>query len=66
MVPAENKAKHLSSVNHTTETIHHHHHCKLSVYQFLKCSPSTRVLLRIFALLVSSFFFVLLFQWRYF
>ena len=24
MVPAENKAKRLSSVNHTTKTIHHH------------------------------------------
>ena len=26
MVPAGNKAKWLSSVNHTTITIHHHHH----------------------------------------
>ena len=26
MVPAGNKAKRLSSVNHTTITIHHHHH----------------------------------------
>ena len=26
MVPAGNKAKSLSSVNHTTKTIHHHHH----------------------------------------
>ena len=26
MVPARNKAKRLSSVNHTTKTIHHHHH----------------------------------------
>ena len=26
MVPSENKAKRLSSVNHTTKTIHHHHH----------------------------------------
>ena len=25
-VPAGNKAKHLSSVNHTTKTNHHHHH----------------------------------------
>ena len=25
MVPAGNKAKHLSSVNYTTKTIHHHH-----------------------------------------
>ena len=26
MVPAGNKAKRLSSVKHTTKTIHHHHH----------------------------------------
>ena len=26
MIPAGNKAKRLSSVNHTTKTIHHHHH----------------------------------------
>ena len=26
MVPAGNKATRLSSVNHTTKTIHHHHH----------------------------------------
>ena len=26
MVPAGNKAKRISSVNHTTKTIHHHHH----------------------------------------
>ena len=26
MVPAGNKAKRLSSVNHTTKTIHYHHH----------------------------------------
>ena len=26
MVPAGNKAKRLSSVNHTTKTIYHHHH----------------------------------------
>ena len=25
MVPAKNKAKRFSSVNHTTKTIHHHH-----------------------------------------
>ena len=33
MVPAGNKAKRLSSVNHTTKTIHHHHHqaCKTLV-----------------------------------
>ena len=26
MVPTGNKAKRLSSVNHTTKKIHHHHH----------------------------------------
>ena len=26
IIPAGNKAKHLSSVYHTTKTIHHHHH----------------------------------------
>ena len=26
MVPAGNKSNRLSSVNHTTKTIHHHHH----------------------------------------
>ena len=26
MVPAGNKAKRLSSVSHTTKTLHHHHH----------------------------------------
>ena len=26
MVPAGSKAESLSSVNHTTKTIHHHHH----------------------------------------
>ena len=26
MVPAGNKAEHLSLINHTTKTIHRHHH----------------------------------------
>ena len=30
MVPAGNKAKRLSSVNHTTKTNHHYHHHTLS------------------------------------
>ena len=38
MIPAGNKAKHLSSVNHTTKTIHHHHslssRCNYSKYFF--------------------------------
>ena len=28
MIPAGNKAKRLSSINHTTKTIHHHHHLR--------------------------------------
>ena len=32
MVPAENKAKHLSTVNHTIETIHHHQTSSLCYY----------------------------------
>ena len=36
MVPAGNKAKHLSSVNHNTKTNYHHHHqCLLTILQ--KC-----------------------------
>ena len=31
MVPAGNKAKCLLSVNHTTITIHHHHHINMIV-----------------------------------
>ena len=31
MVPAGNKAKHLSSVNHTTKTIHHQHHAPVTL-----------------------------------
>ena len=39
MAPAGNKAKHLSSVNHTTKTIHHHHHALflLILFRCLKC-----------------------------
>ena len=33
MVPAGNKAKRLSSANHTTKTIHHHHHHHLHPLQ---------------------------------
>ena len=36
MAPAGNKAKRLSSVNHTTRTIHHHHHQCWYVVTFLK------------------------------
>ena len=31
-VPAGNKAKHLSSVNHTTKAIHHHHHQQIFLF----------------------------------
>ena len=35
MVPAGNKAKCLSSLNHTTKTIHHHHHrCKKTFFSW--------------------------------
>ena len=38
MAPAGNKTKRLSSVNHTTKTIHHHyhhhHHHQLTIHQF--------------------------------
>ena len=36
MVPARNEAERLSSVNHTTRTIHHHHHQKM-VCKFSFC-----------------------------
>ena len=40
MVPAENKAKRLSSVNHTTKTIHHHHHQTKEVQSVLLIKPT--------------------------
>ena len=36
MVPAGNKAKRLSSVSHTTKTIHHHHHALKLIHSYLK------------------------------
>ena len=36
MVPAGNKANHLSSVNHTTKAIHHHHRHTCSFACFLE------------------------------
>ena len=36
MVPAGNKANHLSSVNHTTKTIHNHHHHHHHHWKFCK------------------------------
>ena len=37
MVPAGNKAKRLSSVNHTTKTIYHHHHQQLLHLLKIEC-----------------------------
>ena len=41
MVPAGNKAKRLSPVNHTTKTIHyhlhHHHNSTFSIFFFQSC-----------------------------
>ena len=37
MTPAGNKAKRLSSVNHTTKTIHHYHHYHLGlIYELVE------------------------------
>ena len=44
MVPAGNTAKRLSSINHTTKTIHHHHHQK-ALIKILKKILSVIVLL---------------------
>ena len=41
MVPAGNKAKRLSSVNHTTETNHHHHQGIKSIINISKKSNKT-------------------------
>ena len=38
MAPAGNKAKRLSSANHTTKTIHHHHQCWYVLTFFKKTS----------------------------
>ena len=40
-----NKAKRLSSVNHTTKTIHHHHHHQKALIKILKKILSVIVLL---------------------
>ena len=50
MVPAGNKAKRLSSVNHTTKTIHHHHR-----HHFDSFLPSTYKNFIIHALLYRCF-----------
>ena len=42
MVPAGNKAKRLSSVNHTTKTIHHHHHHVWYLVRYLVAHPIFR------------------------
>ena len=35
MVPAGNKANHVSLVNHTTKTIHHHHHSRTLLINYI-------------------------------
>ena len=44
MVLAENKAKHLSSVNHTTKTTHHHHHHQQTKFIFMGFSQDNFIL----------------------
>ena len=51
MVPAEKKAKDLSSVNHTTKTIHHHHHhhhhYHQKLWKIIHCSFNFRTIVHI-------------------
>ena len=42
MVPAGNKAKRLSSVNHTTKTIHHHHQKTLTTEKISTKNPQIK------------------------
>ena len=64
MVPAGNKSNRLSSVNHTTKTIHHHHHHYLQlqvcvglymVFVTFLLPRSNEVLLLITLLLLQHF-----------
>ena len=63
MVPAGNKSNRLSSVNHTTKTIHHHHHhlqLQVCVSLYMVCVTfllprSNEVLLLITLLLLQHF-----------
>ena len=60
MVPAGNKTKCLSSVNHTTKTIHHHHHhhwihsYELTINSLLS-SPKLLPLILLFICLLFTF-----------
>ena len=47
MVPAGNKAKSLSLVNHTTKTIHHHHVMKAEHEVILKFILNYSILMTI-------------------
>ena len=64
MVPAGNKAKHVSSVNHTTKTIHHHHHSEISVRRNIKaaCIPFAKTLFIGNLCLIQCYAFVNWFQ----
>ena len=42
MIPTGNKAKLLSSVNHSTKTIHHHHHRQIKKKMSGKQKQKTR------------------------
>ena len=60
LAPAENKAKRLSLVSHTTKTIHHrHHHHHLKVF-YLKCCILNNILILniLWLQMTSSKFFV--------
>ena len=56
MVPAGNKAKRLSSVNHTTKTIHYHHHKVINIQVFFKLHDRIELLLHYRNISISTFF----------
>ena len=53
MVPAGNKAKRLSSVNHTTKIIHHHHH-QIEIFP-VHCRNSRNIVLTLRKLMRQIF-----------
>ena len=58
MVPAGNMAKRLSSVNHTTKTIHHHYHFLAPGYYVAPaCKKKKEILLGFLYAWVSSLTF---------
>ena len=61
MVPAGNKAKRLSSVNHTTKTIHHQGYTKgLSVKAFFGTSCCSRLRLKVVYFIYFKFIYFLM------